>query len=193
MHGLGYSVRTYAHLVTGKPVAVIGSTLRALRGTAELARIAERVYVVAPYPGALETPLGQALADRPNIELLQHYHVKELVGINRLEEVIIARDGDTRRLHVAHAFVDLGLVPNSQAVQRLGVTNSAGFIEVDRQNATTVPGLYAAGDVTTAAGEQVLVAIGDGARAAMSGYDYLLARWLAGAVQERAVGGEGSN
>jgi thioredoxin reductase len=55
-------------------------------------------------------------------------------------------------------------------------TDQDGFIWVDERMATTVPGIFAAGDVTTSFGEQVLIAIGDGARAALSAYDYLLMR-----------------
>jgi len=178
-HGLGYSIRAYAQQVAGKPVAVIGSTLRALRGTAELARIAERVYVIARHAGYLATPIGVALRQQPRLEIIEDGEVTEVIGSDHVKELVVKHGGQRQRLRVDHAFVDLGLIPNSQPVLGLGVTNANGFIKVDRQNATTVPGLFAAGDVTTAAGEQVLVAIGEGARAAMSAYDYLLAHRLA--------------
>jgi thioredoxin reductase (NADPH) len=74
------------------------------------------------------------------------------------------------------AFVDLGLAPNSTMVRRIVQTDLDGFIWVDDRNTTTQPGLFAAGDATTAFGEQVLIAIGEGARAALSAYDYLLTR-----------------
>ena len=70
----------------------------------------------------------------------------------------------------------LGLLPNSVMVRQIVQTDRDGFIWVDDRNATTLPGLFAAGDVTTAFGEQILIAIGEGARAALSAYDYLLAR-----------------
>jgi thioredoxin reductase (NADPH) len=88
--------------------------------------------------------------------------------------VIVARDGEVRRLPVDAAFADLSLVPNSAIVRSIAQTDQDGFIWVDERNATTQPDLFAAGDVTTAFGEQVLIAIGDGARAALSAYDYLL-------------------
>jgi thioredoxin reductase len=181
LHGLGYSIRTYTQQVRGTSVAVIGTTLRALRGAVELAHVAERVYLIAPAADALATPLGQALRQHPRVELLPHTHVTELGGIDRLEEVVVEQAGYARRLGVQYAFVDLGLLPNSHAVLGLGVTNN-GVIMVDRTQATAVPGLFAAGDVTSAPGEQVLVAIGDGARAAISAYDYLLAHGFAAAI-----------
>ena len=185
--GLGYSITTYAHLVAGKQVAVIGTTARALLGAAELARTAERVYLVAPRPGhpsagsgqALTTPLAAALRFLPNVEVLKDYAVTEVIGATTIEELVLQGEGQTRRLRLHHAFVDLGLTPHSDIVQGLVHTDPDGFIIVDQQNATTTPGLFAAGDVTTNGCEQVLIAVGDGARAARSAYRYLLAWSLA--------------
>ncbi len=77
-----------------------------------------------------------------------------------------------------NVFADLGLLPNSTMVRGVAPLDANGFIVVDSQNATEVPGLFAAGDVTTARGEQILIAIGDGARAALSAYEYVLAHKL---------------
>ena len=172
--GLGYSVTTHAHILAGRNVAVIGTTVRALRGVHELARTAAQIYLVAPDSTGLETPLARALRRLPNVTVVEGYEVTEVVGMSNVEQVIVAREGQTRRLVVDAAFVDLGLVPNSGMVRRIAQTDADGFIWVDDRNATTCPGLFAAGDVTTAFGEQVLIAIGEGARAALSAYDYLL-------------------
>jgi len=177
--GLGYSATTHAHLLAGKTAAVIGTTVRALRGAAELARRAEQVYLIAPDATGLNTPLARALRDRPNVELLEGYQVAQIVGALSVEQLVLEREGQTLRLPVDAAFVDLGLAPNSAMVRRIAQTDMDGFIWVDDRNATTQPGLFAAGDVTTAFGEQVLIAIGEGARAALSAYDYLLAQAVA--------------
>ena len=173
--GLGYSATTYAHLVVDKQVAVVGTTVRALRGAAELARTAARVYLIAPDAARLETPLARALGQRSNIEVLAGYHVKDVKGPFNLEALVVECGDQHRWLRVDAAFVDLGLVGNSNIVEQLVRTDSDGFIWIDEHNATTCPGLFAAGDVTTAFGEQILIAIGEGARAALGAYDYLLA------------------
>jgi thioredoxin reductase len=173
--GLGYSVATHAHLLEGKTAAVIGTTVRALRGAAELARTAAQVYLIAPDATGMSTPLAQALRRLSNVEALVGYQVQTIVGATNVEALVVTREEQTRRLRVDAAFVDLGLVPNSSMVRRIVQTDLDGFIWVDDRNATTQPGLFAAGDVTTAFGEQVLIAIGEGARAALSAYDYLLA------------------
>jgi thioredoxin reductase len=175
-YGLGYSIATHATLAQGKRVAVVGTTVRALRGVAELARVADAIYLVATDASELRTPLATAARRYENVEILEGYAVAELVGTRNVERLVLARDGATRQLAVDAVFVDLGLVPNSAMVRRIAQIDAEGFIWVDERNATTVPGLFAAGDVTTAFGEQILIAIGDGARAALSAYDYLLTR-----------------
>ncbi|MCS6840093.1 MAG: NAD(P)/FAD-dependent oxidoreductase [Roseiflexus sp.] len=174
--GLGYSVTTHAHLLAGKTAAVIGATHRALRGVAELARTAAKVYLIIPEPHDVSLPMMHAVSQRPNVEILAGYAVDEIVGPMNVEEIVISRAKEQRRIAVDAAFVDLGLRPCSEMVQHLVRTDQDGFIWVDERMATTVPGIFAAGDVTTSFGEQVLIAIGDGARAALSAYDYLLMR-----------------
>jgi thioredoxin reductase len=178
--GLGYSATTHAHLVAGKHVAVIGATTRALRGAAELARTATQVYLIAPDAAGLDSPLAHTLQQRSNVEALAGYRVKAVNGPFNVESVVVERGDEHRWLRVDAAFIDLGLVPNSNAVRQLARLDSHGYIWVDERNATTMAGLFAAGDVTTSFGEQVLIAIGDGARAALSAYDYLLAHTAEG-------------
>jgi thioredoxin reductase (NADPH) len=167
---------------------VIGDTTRALLGAVELARTAERVYLIAPDAEQLESPLAQALHHLPNIEIFAGYTVVEVRGAPTVEEVVIAREEQMRRLRVQRAFVALGLVPNSELVRGIAETDARGFISVDHAHRTSTPGRFAAGDVTTASCEQVLVAIGDGARAAISAYQYLLAWSLAHQQPSRGVG-----
>jgi thioredoxin reductase len=172
--GLGYSVTTHAPLLAGKTAAVIGGSSRALRGVVELAHTAARVYLIIPDWNTMSGPMPHAVEHLPNIEVLLGYQVREVIGPAHVSEVVVAYEGQERQLRVDAAFVDLGLIPNNAIVQPFAQTDEDGFIVVDQRNATTVPGLFAAGDVTTALAEQVLIAIGDGARAAMSAYDYLL-------------------
>lgn len=175
---LQYSISTYAHLVAGKRVAVIGDTARALHGVAEMARTAARVYVIVSDTSRLATPFGQTLRRQPNIEVLEGYEVTGVTGGATIEELLLVRDGNARRIEVEHAFVSLGLDPNSEIVEHLVDTGKGKFILVNEHHETTMPGMFAAGDVTTNRSEQVLVSIGDGARAAARAYDHLLAQRL---------------
>ena len=176
--GLGYSATTYTHLLAGQRVAVIGDTPRALSGAAEAAGTAAQVFLVAPGTLDMAHPLSQALAQQPNVEIIQNCEVLELRGAQSVETLVVERDGELAELAVDRVFVALGLVPNSGIARDLAATNAEGFILVNAYHETTLPGLFAAGDVSSTFSEQVLIAIGDGARAAMSAYDYLLARRL---------------
>ena len=71
-------------------------------------------------------------------------------------------------------FVEMGLVPNSKMVDGLVELDEHGRIMVDCAARTSIPGIFAAGDVTNIYAEQVLIAVGEGAKAALSAYDYLL-------------------
>jgi alkyl hydroperoxide reductase subunit F len=187
-HGLGYSIVTHAHLAAGREVAVIGSTARALRGVAELVRIAERIALFVPSASLLDTPLGGRLRAHPKVHVLEGYQV---TGIEADDGVVralaVRRQGAERRIPVQAVFVAMGLVPNSQLVGQLVRLDDQGFIIVDQQQQTSRAGLFAAGDVTSADGEQILIAIGAGARAAQSAYDFILAQRLG--LQGRALSG----
>jgi alkyl hydroperoxide reductase subunit F len=87
----------------------------------------------------------------------------DLVGIN----------GEVRNLPVEGIFVQFGLLPNNSAVRELVSLDHNGHILVDEQCATSVPGIFAAGDVTTVCAEQVVVSLGEGAKAALSAWQYL--------------------
>lgn len=178
-HGLGYSIVTHAHLAAGREVAVVGSTARALRGVAELVQIAERILLIAPVAGQLDTPLGQRLRMHPKVHLLEGYQVTAIeANAGAVHAIIVSRHGAGQRIPVQAVFVDLGLVPNTQMVRQLVRLDEQGFVIVDAHHQTSRPGLFAAGDVTSAVGEQILIAIGEGAMAAQSAYTYILAQRL---------------
>jgi thioredoxin reductase len=178
-HGLVYSIATHAHLAARRDVAVVGSTARTLRGVVELLHIATRVVLIAPFPGALNSALGHRLRAHPRVDILEGYNVTEVeASAGVVHAIQVARTGHVQRVPVQAVFVDLGLVPNTQMVRQLVQLDEHGFIVVDDQNQASLPGLFAAGDVTQVISEQILIAIGAGARAAQSAYDYVLAQHL---------------
>lgn len=182
--GLGYSITTYAQQARGLQVAVIGDSRRAVLGAAELAQVAAQVYLVTPTALPDATPLSAALLRQPNVEIVTGYAVQELIGQHELERIVLRRGPEIRTIAVRRAFADLGLQPNSGLLRGMAHLDERGFVVVDQRNATSLPGLFAAGDVTTTPGEQVLAAIGDGARAAMSAYEYCLSWRLAAAMTD---------
>jgi alkyl hydroperoxide reductase subunit F len=176
MRGLCYSAVSYAPLFIERDVCVIGDTQLALRSAAELSHIANKVTLIAPSHGELDSPLGSRVASAGNVEVLEGARVEEVKGDNFARKLIVRSNGDTRELEADAFFVELDLVPRSKLVVDMVETDERGRIKVDSHNRTGVPGLYAAGDVTDVIAEQVLIAIGEGAKAALAAYEYLLSQ-----------------
>jgi thioredoxin reductase len=187
MRGLCYSAVSYAPLFIGRDTVVIGDGNLALRAAAELAQIARQVTLVAPAHGELGGSLGQRLSSLPNVLILEGFNVERVEGDQYARSLVVKREGEEpRTLRASAFFVELGLTPNSRLVQGLVALDAAGRIQVDARNRTSAPGIFAAGDVTNVYAEQVLIAVGEGAKAALSAYDYLLEQ----PAQEPVMAGE---
>lgn len=175
LKGVAYSTVSYAPLYIDKTVALIGSGPLAVRGAAELAQIVKQLYFVAPTHGELDTPVGRRVIGAAHVELLENWSpvaIEGDVSVRRL--VVRAPDGEERALDVDGIFVELGLKPHSELVQGLTAVDEMGRVLVNCGTETTVPGLFAAGDVTQLPAEQVVIAIGEGAKAALAAYEYLI-------------------
>jgi alkyl hydroperoxide reductase subunit F len=175
MRGLCYSALSYAPLFIDRTTVVVGDDELAQRSAAELATIAEKVYLVAKEPAKLNTPLGKKLRDARNVEVLEGYEVVEVLG-DDFARTIVLHDpkGKVVELNADGTFIEVALIPNSQMVAGLVDLDEQGRVQVDCANRTSVEGIFAAGDVTSGYAEQVLIAVGEGAKAALSAYDYLL-------------------
>lgn len=174
MRGLCYSAVSYAPLFIEKETCVIGDTKLALRSAAELANIAEKVTLIAPSRGELDSALGRRVTAAENVEVLQDFSVEEVQGDKYARSLIVKNNGDRRELEADAFFVELELEPRSKLVDGLAELDELGRIMVDSSNRTNVEGLFAAGDVTDVIAEQVLIAVGEGAKAALSAYEFLL-------------------
>jgi len=173
--GLCYSAISYAPLFIEKKTVVIGDGDLALRSAAELATVAEHVHLVGPMQDTLATPLGKKVKASPNVTVLEGYQVTRVLG-NGYAERVVVRDPEGNEMDIPAdgTFVEKALIPNTKMVADLVETNQDGFIVVDCYGRTNVPGIFAAGDVTHIMAEQVLVAVGEGVKAALGAYDYLL-------------------
>ena len=174
MRGLCYSAVSYAPLFIDRDVVVIGDTHLALRAAAELSHIAHQVTLVAPSHGDLETPLGRNVLKADNVDVMEGYRVDEVKGDEYARQIIVSRDGETSELEADAFFVELELEPQSAIVADLVALDERKRIMIDGRNRTSTVGLFAAGDVTDVIAEQVLISVGEGAKAALSAYDYLL-------------------
>ena len=172
--GLSYSAISHAQVFIEKEAALYGSSDRALHSAAELADVATRVHLILPDRGALDSALGKKLAANPKVTLYENAELKEIRGDEFVESVVVSQKGAAREIKVDGLFIEIGLVPNSELVADLGITDKTGRITINSRCATSKPGIYAAGDVTDIFIEQVLIAVGEGAKASLSAYEYLL-------------------
>lgn len=174
MRGLCYSAMTYAPLMVDRKVVVVGSEVLALRAVAELSRIATEVTLIAEHDNDLDSPMGKNVLAVGNVIVRRQSRVIEIKGDEYARSVIYERDGETHEIPSDAIFIEKQLIPNSDLVLDLVEVDECGFIKVDARNRTTMPGLFAAGDVTNAMAFQVLMGLGDGEKAALSAFDYLL-------------------
>jgi alkyl hydroperoxide reductase subunit F len=175
MRGLCYSALSYAPLFIDRTTTVVGDRDLAMRSTAELSLIAQKVYLVCGKENDLDSALGKKLAQAENVEIKEGYEVQEVIGDEFARKLIIkGENGETEEIESDAFFIEKALIPNSKMVEGLVEMDDQGRIIVDCSNKTNTPGIYAAGDVTSGFAEQVLIAVGEGAKAALSAYDYLL-------------------
>jgi thioredoxin reductase len=181
LKGIGYSAASYAHLFLDRRVVVIGSGMRAVRSVLRLVHSASRVYLLPeegkdPWP-ALASPEGQMLSETARVTVLPDCRVTGFEGERFATEVSIARaDGSKDHIAADGFFLEGKTIPNSEMVAELVERNAAGHIRVDGRCCTSCEGIFAAGDVTDVHREQVLVAIGEGAKASLSAQELLFAR-----------------
>lgn len=174
-HGVSFSAISHAPYFTGRDVAVIGGGRRTLIAALELAGIARRIYLIAAQPHAMaELPEAARVREHDNVTLFANWEVQEVVGDDYVTGVtLVGGNGETRQLNVDGVFVQMALLPNNELVRDLVTLDQDGHIIINHRCETNVPGLFAAGDVTNIQSEQVLVAIGEGAKAALSAWEYL--------------------
>jgi thioredoxin reductase len=147
----------------------------ALRAVNELSLVAESVNLVIRSGEILETRLARHFLGNSKVVVWEGYSVEEILGDDFAERLVVkSPEGTREELAVDGIFVELGLIPNSDMVRDLVDLDEKGRVMVDNANRTSCPGLFAAGDVTDAHAEQVLIAVGEGAKAALSAFDYLL-------------------
>lgn len=177
MKGLCYSALSYAPLFIDRSVMVIGDADLALRSVGELATVAREVTMVCTDDRSLDSPLGQKLQQAQNVKIVTGNEVVEVQGDEYARKLILKDGHGTLTEYSADGmFVEKALRPNTGMVNGMVTLDKQGRIVIDSACRTNVPGLFAAGDVTNSYAEQVLVAVGEGAKAALSAYEYLLPR-----------------
>ena len=120
--------------------------------------------------------LQERLYRLPNVTVLTNVQTKEFTGKEKLDGITyIERDtNQEKHIEVQGVFVQIGLVPNTEWLEGTIERNAMGEIIVNEKNETSMPGVFAAGDCTNSPYKQIVIAMGSGATAALSAFDYLI-------------------
>jgi alkyl hydroperoxide reductase subunit F len=113
----------------------------------------------------------------PNARIIKNARTAEVVGSAEGVQALKYEDrtnGEMKSVEVAGIFVQIGLVPNSSFMKDVVEMNKFGEIQIDAKCRTNVPGIYAAGDVTTVPFKQIIIAMGEGAKAGLSSFEDLM-------------------
>jgi len=171
--GLTYCATCDGPIFAGKDVAVIGGGNSALDACLQLIKIAKKIYVINSTPalGGDEVMREKVIAS-PLVTAINNARVTEVTGEKMVAGLKIKRDGKDETIPVEGIFVEIGLVPNSDFIK--GVEkNSRGEIKINCGAETSVEGIFAAGDVTSVPEKQIIIAAGEGSKAALAAFKYV--------------------
>lgn len=173
--GVTYCAICDGPLFAGEKVAVIGGGNSALEAADDMIKIAEHVYLISLTSLTGDRILIDKITNADNLTMFLEHEVLEIKGEDRVEGIKIRdlKSKQEKEFDVGGVFIEIGLVPNSGAMKGVTTLNRLGEIEVNCANETGVPGLFAAGDVTTVPEKQIIVAAGEGAKAALQAHRYL--------------------
>ena len=173
--GVTYCAICDGPIFSGQRVAVVGGGNSALEAALDMVKIAEHVDLVSLTPLTGDAVLINKLSGVKNLTVYTEYQTEKIEGKDLVQGMMIKdlKSGQSKKLEVTGVFIEIGLVPNSEPVKGLIELNKWGEVPVSCYCETTMPGLYAAGDVTDVPEKQIVVAAGEGAKAALQAHRYL--------------------
>ena len=175
--GVSYCAVCDGNFYRGRDVVVVGGGNSALEETLYLSRIVNKVYLVHRRDAFRGAKIYEdKIRETSNIELVTKSVIDEIRGGNAGMDSVIVRNvesGEIRTIEAEGLFVYVGMLPVSSFVPTEVTRDAAGFIVTDAEMATSVPGIFAAGDVRSKRCRQVSSAVGDGATAATAALTYL--------------------
>ncbi|CAG4901301.1 alkyl hydroperoxide reductase subunit F [Paraburkholderia saeva] len=186
-HGVAYCPHCDGPLFKGKRVAVIGGGNSGVEAAIDLAGIVREVTLIE-FGAQLRADevLQRKLRSLRNVTIVTQAQTTDITGDGKKVNGLVYNDlrsGEPKRVELEGVFVQIGLVPNTEWLKGTVELSKHGEIVVDAKGATSVPGVFAAGDVTTVPFKQIVIAVGEGAKASLGAFDHL----IRSSVEEGAV------
>ncbi|MBO9558863.1 MAG: alkyl hydroperoxide reductase subunit F [Caulobacter sp.] len=176
--GVAYCPHCDGPLFKGKRVAVIGGGNSGVEAAIDLAGIVAHVTLIE-FDSQLraDAVLQRKLASLPNVRIVTSALTTEVLGDGNKVTGLTYKDRNHDQVHTVDlegVFVQIGLVPNTEWLKDSVALTQRGEIEVDHRGETSLPGVFAAGDATTTPYKQIIIAMGEGSKAALSAFDYMI-------------------
>jgi alkyl hydroperoxide reductase subunit F len=189
--GVAYCPHCDGPLFKGKRVAVIGGGNSGVEAAIDLAGVVAHVTLLE-FDGQLraDAVLQRKLHSLPNVTVLTKALSTEVTGDGAKVNGLLYQDrdsGESRRIELEGIFVQIGLLPNTDWLKGTVALSNRGEIEIDARGETSVPGVFAAGDCTTVPYKQIVIAMGAGATASLSAFDFLIRRPVPDAATAQAA------
>lgn len=174
--GVSYCATCDGPLFANKKVAVVGGGNSAIQAAIEVSSVGEKVYLISRREYIADPIIIDKMKEATNIVELTGYITKKIEGSQVVEKIVVQNcdSNEEQELEVEGVFVEIGLIPNSEFAQNVVELNQNNEVVTDCRTQTNIPGLFAAGDISNGPDKQIVIAAGDGAKAALIAYDYLL-------------------
>jgi alkyl hydroperoxide reductase subunit F len=176
--GVAYCPHCDGPLYKGKRVAVIGGGNSGVEAAIDLAGIVSHVTLVE-FDTKLraDAVLQKKMYSMPNVTVITNALSKEVLGANGKVTTLRYEDRASKEMHdvaLEGIFVQIGLLPNTDWLKGVIDLSPRGEVIIDQKGETSMPGVFAAGDCTTVPYKQIIIAMGEGAKASLSAFDYLI-------------------
>jgi len=176
--GVAYCPHCDGPLFKGKRVAVIGGGNSGVEAAIDLAGLVSHVSLIEfDHELRADSVLKARLSSLPNVTVITAAETREIIGDAERVTGLNFKDrssGELRNLELSGVFVQIGLVPNTDWLKGAVKLSPRGEVEVDARGQTSVAGVFAAGDCTIVPYKQIVIAVGEGAKASLSAFDHLI-------------------
>lgn len=169
--GISYCATCDAPFFKNKTVAVIGGGNSALDAALLASKICQKVFLIHRKSDfTAENILVEKVKKSEKIELILSVNIKQFEGKEKLEQVVL---DNGKTIKIDGAIIEIGYIVDRSLFENLVETTESGQIVIDNKQATSATGIFAAGDLTTTPFKQIVISAAEGAKAALSAYDYI--------------------